>query len=287
VITDLGDTIAPPHPKNKTEVGRRMALQALHVAYAYQSLSANSSSSAQLPYDGFADGPILVNATASADANTVTVYFRNADGMMLKPTHSCGISNDNGSTSHSCCMFDRNFEVSRALMGDQQQLWDPVPAANVRLYRDDSGVARVQLSIASVEASSSSRRVRSNAQMYPQCVLINSAQLVAAPFLVNVSSTARSYVASALLAPAQGVSLTPPMGFNSYVTCIDAPWHKASLAYRYCCHETRRFGFYLLVLSGVLCGVRWNFYHCNIDERAIKQIALALKSTGLAAAGYK
>ena len=26
VITDLGDTIAPPHPKNKTEVGRRLAL---------------------------------------------------------------------------------------------------------------------------------------------------------------------------------------------------------------------------------------------------------------------
>lgn len=25
VITDIGDTIAPPHPKNKSEVGRRMA----------------------------------------------------------------------------------------------------------------------------------------------------------------------------------------------------------------------------------------------------------------------
>jgi hypothetical protein len=30
-----------------------------------------------------------------------------------------------------------------------------------------------------------------------------------------------------------------------------------------------------------------NFYHCNIDERAIEQIALALKSTGLAAKGYR
>lgn len=46
--------------------------------------------------------------------------------------------------------------------------------------------------------------------------------------------------------PAKGVSLTPPMGFNS-----------------------------------------WNFYHCNIDERAIKQIALTLKSSGLAAKGYR
>ena len=31
----------------------------------------------------------------------------------------------------------------------------------------------------------------------------------------------------------------------------------------------------------------WNFYHCNIDERAIKQIALVLKSSGLADLGYK
>ena len=31
----------------------------------------------------------------------------------------------------------------------------------------------------------------------------------------------------------------------------------------------------------------WNFYHCNIDERAIKQIALTLKSSGLAAKGYR
>ena len=31
----------------------------------------------------------------------------------------------------------------------------------------------------------------------------------------------------------------------------------------------------------------WNFYHCNIDERAIKQIATILKSSGLAAKGYR
>lgn len=90
---------------------------------------------------------------------------------------------------------------------------------------------------------------------YPQCVLINKAQLVAAPFVVNVSQPALPLAAASLVPqpppspppsppPAKGVSLTPPMGFNS-----------------------------------------WNFYHCNIDERAIKQIALALKSSGLAAKG--
>jgi alpha-galactosidase len=30
-----------------------------------------------------------------------------------------------------------------------------------------------------------------------------------------------------------------------------------------------------------------SFYHCNIDERAIKQIATVLKSSGLADKGYR
>jgi hypothetical protein len=106
VITDLGDTLGPPHPKNKTEVGRRLALQALHVAYAYQSLGNASASSsglsvdagvggippgaalAQLPYDGFADGPLLQNASLTSGG--VTLLFHNAEGMALRPTHGCG-----------------------------------------------------------------------------------------------------------------------------------------------------------------------------------------------------
>jgi alpha-galactosidase len=81
-------------------------------------------------------------------------------------------------------------------------------------------------------------------------------QLVAAPLLANVTGGAAAFSTSSSLQPeppshaapppAKGVSLTPPMGFNS-----------------------------------------WNFYHCNIDERAIKQIALTLKSSGLAAKGYR
>jgi alpha-galactosidase len=40
-------------------------------------------------------------------------------------------------------------------------------------------------------------------------------------------------------------------------------------------------------LTNAALNVDRNFYHCNIDERAIKQIALTLKSSGLAAKGYR
>eukprot|EP01050_Picozoa_sp_SAG11_P015839 SAG11_NODE_2096_length_3832_cov_2.091347_2_plen_816_part_00 len=267
VIADIGDTLAPPHPKNKTEVGRRMALQALHVAYAYQSLASPSAADesldvmalppgapmAQLPYDGFADGPILLNATRTSDTE-LTLTYSNAEGLALKPTYECGIGEYNR-TGAGCCDFDRNWETSTATRGDADYLWSAVPAHKVKLLPAHFATAIGRLLLTVTDASSV-QRVRSNSQMYPQCVLTNKRQLVAAPLLVNVTESGGSTQQQqqqqqqqqphSALSPPKGVSLTPPMGFNS-----------------------------------------WNFYHCNIDERAIKQIALALKSSGLAAKGYR
>lgn len=264
VITDLGDTLGPPHPKNKTEVGRRMALQALHVAYAYQSLGNGSGSTldggddmagippgaalAQLPYDGFADGPLLLNASLTP-SDELTLRFSNAQGMALKPTHGCG-GGYNASNGGGCCKYDRNFEVSTAAEGYADSLWEGVAPQDVSVITGEDGTGQVVLKLPSALLSRrvAPKRVRSNHQMYPQCVLTNRNELVAAPFLLNVSEASVELRSDQVTVapPAKGVALTPPMGFNS-----------------------------------------WNFYHCNIDERAIKQIATTLKSSGLADKGYR
>lgn len=47
VIIDLGESDHRIHPRNKTEVGRRMALQFLHVALGMQSPEVHQSSMTQ------------------------------------------------------------------------------------------------------------------------------------------------------------------------------------------------------------------------------------------------
>jgi hypothetical protein len=199
VITDLGDTIGPPHPKNKTEVGRRMALQALHVAYAYQSLGNTSSTKddqhqhqhrnaeeglpgevevlppgaakVQLPYDGFADGPLLLNVTRTSGTE-LTLTYTNAVGLSFKPTYECGVGGYNGS---GCCEYDRNRETSTASEGDDDSLWTGVPASKIKLIappQGQEGTGRVVLTVADATGV---KRLRSNSQMYPQCVLTNGA----------------------------------------------------------------------------------------------------------------
>lgn len=247
VITDLGDTLGPPHPKNKTEVGRRLALQALHVAYAYQSLdntSASSSSSSlgagvggippgaalvQLPYDGFADGPLLQNASLSAASSEITLLFHNAEAMALRPTHGCG-QGHNASSGGGCCEYGRTFEVSSAAAGHADSLWLGVAPHDVSVTTE-GGVGRVVLRLPSSDRDSAAaslvKRVRSNHGMYPQCVLMNANLLVASPFLVNISSAAPRLLSSTASEqpdpqrapappPTKGVALTPPMGFNSW-----------------------------------------------------------------------
>jgi len=258
VITDLGDTVGPPHPKNKTEVSRRLALQALHVAYAKQMLanpdpdpkslvSKPGPKPPQLPYDGFADGPLVRNATLSKNGE-LSIAFGNAGGISFKPTYDCGLGQYAG-TGNGCCSFNRSFEVSAVAAAGSapadDALWRPVPASAVKIVRGARGAATVVLSIG---AAAKAVAVRHAHQMFPQCVIVNANGLVTSPFQLNVSNASSSSSAQRprRAAPAKGVALTPPLGFNS-----------------------------------------WNFYHCNIDERAIKQIALTLKSTGLAELGFR
>jgi hypothetical protein len=230
------------------------------VAYAVQSL--NYTHEVPAPYDGFADGPIIQSASLTGTALTMTFAF--ADGMAFKPTFDCGVGGYAGD-GNGCCTFNRTFEVSSQAIGDwrDDSLWQPVPATAAVIAHGTDGMSSVTLTLPEGHAA---LRVRYAHQMYPQCVLSNSRQLIAGPFVSNVTQqtkqeqtqpaddrrqsllSSHSFPPSRLTTDAltDGIALTPPMGFNS-----------------------------------------WNFYHCNIDERAIRQIAQTLNSTGLAALGYK
>eukprot|EP01046_Picozoa_sp_COSAG06_P005942 COSAG06_NODE_271_length_18677_cov_157.113360_13_plen_179_part_00 len=170
----------------------RMALQALHVAYAYQSLGNTSSkdqhrneeglsgevevlppgaAKVQLPYDGFADGPLLLNVTRTSDTG-LTLTYTNAVGLSLKPTYECGVGGYNGS---GCCEYDRNWETSAASEGDDDSLWTGVPASKVKLIAPLQGQEGTGHVVLTVTDATGVKRLRSNSQMYPQCVLTNGA----------------------------------------------------------------------------------------------------------------
>ena len=257
VLTDVGDLAGGVHPHNKTAVGHRLALQVMHTAYARQTLDGK-----QVPYDGFADGPILISVNRSSSSNSgsnggargigpssstgsVIVRFNNAVGLALRGTHNCS----------SCCAAPGVFEACpppAAAANNANVSCTALPASAITVNGTEVILRGVPVDAAAI---------RHAYQPFPQCVLKNSYGLVASSFWVNISTVtpaeqeataaaAAAAVASVVLPPlptssSAAVAATPPMGFNS-----------------------------------------WNFYHCNIDEHAIKEVAQALIDRGMAAAGY-
>jgi hypothetical protein len=173
----------------------------------------------------------------------VSVKFANARGIRLAGAHNCT----------ECCSSNATFEVSY-----DKASWQPVASSQI-----DGESVIITLLTNSQEAAGASTAaaplsVRHAHQDYPECVILNDNGIPASPFVLPIAAAAAATgtaaaaaVAAAAVdissrAKANGVALTPPMGFNS-----------------------------------------WNYYHCNIDERGILQIADTLINTGLAAKGYK
>ena len=141
-----------------------MALKALHVAYAYQTLAVNASdpqATGTAPYNGFADGPVVTNATTQqpgevargrAGVGKVVLSLTNAAGMRLTPTHECGVGEFAG-PGNGCCAYDRTFEVCTANCDGPRSEWDdtlwaPVPPQDVALHVEADGTARIELAVA-------------------------------------------------------------------------------------------------------------------------------------------
>ena len=262
VTIDLGDVgnlynrsdpASPPvggiHPRRKAEVARRMALQALHVAYARQVPGPSQVAKGIMPpYNGFADGPTLASATATGTANAaVTLTLGNAAGLALTPTPDCNLTHSSNGIplalpNGKCCADDRTFELRFA--GDAASApWHASGAVSL-----DAARGTVTIALAGADAGKTVASVRYAYSTFPSCVLVNSNAIPLGPFVHSMTAAAAAVAATApapATAAPTGVALTPPMGFNS-----------------------------------------WNYYHCNIDERAIYQIADALIEKGLAQKGY-
>ena len=170
---DLGDNgkipWTPPsgrhggiHPRNKTEVARRLVL-----AYAKASLGLNV----------IASGPVFAAATAVTAANVVTLSFTNTDGgVVLSPTAQCKPT--------PCCP---PAGVPRHKNNDQgvpfEVLVDGVYVLPAKTTITMDGKS-VQLALpAGVKATG----VRYCQQGYPMCVLRNGAGLPAMPFVANIT----------------------------------------------------------------------------------------------------
>eukprot|EP00750_Incisomonas_marina_P011167 INCI16350.5.p1 GENE.INCI16350.5~~INCI16350.5.p1 ORF type:complete len:812 (+),score=130.53 INCI16350.5:666-3101(+) len=193
VTLDLGGKSAwgYDHPPNKNEISRRLALATLHAAYATQ--------------EPLWTGPVLENV--STTANTLTLSFSNQSvggGMAL---HDVVGLNVDGTWNNCtlCCKELPPFEVHTSKDG-----WTQV-AQNATTVTDTAVLLSPAVSVSSVTA------VRYAWTDFVECVLQNDDGLVAGPFVVEVNDK-HSQDSDTIAAPrgAGDLSLSPPMGFNSW-----------------------------------------------------------------------
>ena len=224
VTMDLGDVgnlfnssdpSDPPvggiHPRRKSEVARRMALQALHVAYARQ-VPGPSQVGINPPYDGFADGPKLLAVAVAGGVMTLTLG--NAAGLALAPTADCNLTAaSNGialaSPNGKCCTDERTFEL-RFEGEAADAAWHATGVTHV-----DAAAGTVAVPLATADVGMAVASVRYAYTYYPSCVLVNSNGIPLGPFVRNLSTAtppATLQPATPTAAPPKGVALTPPMG---------------------------------------------------------------------------
>ena len=154
---------------------------------------------AATPYNGFADGPILQSTIASV--TEVHVTFANAAGLRLAGSYNCT----------ECCTYNRTFEVSY-----DQATWLPVTSFHA------VGDTDIVLSLAPSQGRGPAAPVSvlHAHQNYPECVLLNDNGIPTAPFLTLINDIKADKRASSDT-KANGVALTPPMGFVSIPSSID------------------------------------------------------------------
>jgi len=260
---DLGDMGSPyppahVHARNKTEVGRRLALALLHVQYALQ----------------YPASPGVINLTKSVDwapprvarvaagAAAVTVTFRlDANATLLaRDTPGCW----------ECCA--RGADTFQVATLAAPSVW-----VNATFEIGADGVSVVVTPVAGGPYAA----VAYAPNLWPQCALYGSTnQLPPEPFMAPVEAAggggsaparerapppAAAAVAAAAVAqpggawgkegwkgrPAQvpadcTIACTPPQGYNT-----------------------------------------WNSLHCNLDDQYLRKLANIFVSSGLTAAGYK
>lgn len=178
VTADIGDMESPyppyhVHSRNKTEVGRRLALALLHVQYALQwpSNGGNINLTKQVDW-----APPTLTALASGPAPssfTLTFKLDNAATLTLDPTPDCW----------ECCASGKDLIQFNTAQGSPPPVGGWVNAS-VTLGGDGLSV------IATPTLPGAYISMRYMANMWPQCVLRGTTNLLPVePFLVNISSS--------------------------------------------------------------------------------------------------
>ena len=271
VTIDLGDrgTKTDVHPRNKSEVARRMAVLLRRVTYA-------TYDDGTLQHPSFLGAHLLgYVAGGGGGSHVVTVsvalsHVGTDDKLVLRPTLKC----------IECCHLETAGKPSDMMQIGLSNTTVPADGwVNASVVMGDSGVITVKATLpTSAALSGSPLFVRYAASDYPECVVAKQqGRLPAGPFLAPVATGHAEFFEKARPASIRGpfraarpepeershgdaarvvaggpqelsssLSHLPPMGFNS-----------------------------------------WNRFHCDIDEQIIRATADALVSTGLAAAGFR
>ena len=273
VAIDLGDPLAPAgdvHSRHKNEVARRLALQAMHVMYAFQ-WGENVSNpvypqKTPAPFPLHFSGPQLTGAAMATSMEAVLTFAKEtAMGLFLNDTMGCAIHRGIGFAGQpiggECCKAKDTFQLCT---GDAAANTSTLVCVNATSVKLDGTAGTVKLEWAATPNAAAPTSVRYAYSNYPQCALYNSDKLPAGPFVValapsaatnesttTTTTTTTQHLRIANAPPANTPpantppALTPPMGLNS-----------------------------------------WNAFHCNVDERKMRAMADALVSTGLQKAGF-
>jgi len=154
---DLGDPKSPAgsiHPRNKQEVGRRLSLAALKIAYQQDIVSS---------------GPVLLNVSTDSKtdkgltAYSVSIIFdpRTISGnLVFRGTEECS----------KCCDLSGGVEIFFS-----DNTWK---FATKTTIKDNAVYAEI-----TVPSSINFKAVRFGWQDYPQCGLYNGANIAAPPFM--------------------------------------------------------------------------------------------------------
>lgn len=161
VTYDLADATGSVHYKNKTEVGRRVALAVARSVY-------NSTEEASGPvFTSLSTSVVSTTADTNAGPSAfITLQFSHADGLQWRPANNCS----------RCC------NASQMVLEVTADSWI-TPPKNVSAEVSSSGTALV----ATIPPNTTA--VRYGWQMVPQCLLFNAAGLPAGPFSKHLGAS--------------------------------------------------------------------------------------------------
>lgn len=204
------------HPPNKNEISRRLALQTVHAAFAVQGEIPNGrvcpTPAGSCNTSSLWTGPVLAEATIADGAVEVKYAGWSAVGLRLKDVLS---TNPDGTTNNcsarpalpSCCSGMPPFELMEA--GE----W-------VRVAPSRTSVVGPTVSLRPSAAGVVPTQVRFAWADYVDCILVNSDDLPAGPFVLNLTDATEVKAAPVEQPKATGLIQSPPMGTNTYVSLL-------------------------------------------------------------------